>query len=171
MCFKFNWCLCVSLCLNHALCLADSWTQQKYLYQTLGTSFSSQICFFSPRRSQSRPLLHQILAACHLLSAAQGSHLTEHKKRRLSQFKDKAILWLYILILIKCLRHLETCFSEQKESDKHLLGITQYGTASAPCNHSYIKTQGRSFYIRTVGRYISEVRNHLFSRHFIISVD
>lgn len=145
--------------------------QQKHLYQSLGTSFLPRFIFFSPWRSQSRPLLCQILAACHQLSAAQGSHLTEHKRRKQSQLKDKAILRLLRFYFNKVFKTFgNLLFRTEGKWYTHTENHSVWNTVT-PCNHSYIKPQGRSFYITTVGRYIFEVRNHLFSRCFNISVD
>lgn len=48
MCFKFNWCLCLSLSLNHTLCLAGQPDTAQCLYQSLGTSFFSRFVFSVP---------------------------------------------------------------------------------------------------------------------------
>lgn len=144
----------------------DSKTQQRCLYQSLGTPFFPRY-FFSPWRSQTRSSPCQNLATCHQNVFAQGSYLTGYMRSKQSQLKDKAILQLFHFYFNKAFKAFVNLLFRTKGKRTHVLDITQHGTSSVPCYCilHYTKPQQDHFMSGPrVGTY-SELRNHLFPRH------
>lgn len=172
MCFKFNRCLGISLGLNHTLCMAGQQdTTEIFVSVTRNLFFSSDLFFQSleiPKQTSAVP------NSCCVSPAYSCTRfpLTEHRRRKQSQLKGKAILQL-----------LHSYFNKVSKAFGNLLFRTEGKWYTHTGNHSVWNSICSLVIIVTsslkedhfilglwVGTY-SEVRNHLFSRHFIISVD